>query len=189
MKRTSDYVLDVTGYSCPMPIIQTKQRMNTMNIGEILEIRSTDPSAKVDLIAWATSNHEKYLGTIENEHYSIHFIKKTSSEQEEKTSGKILSLDSLEAEIKRLHGRLIDVREQEEYANGHIPGARSIPLAECKSEAHTLNKHEPLFLICQSGNRSGMAQKVFEELGFTQVFNVVPGMGQWLNQTKQGLEE
>lgn len=188
MNHTSNDVLDVTDLSCPMPIIQTKQRLETMDPGEILEIHSTDPGTKVDLIAWASSNQEEYLGTVEKENHSIHFIKKTLKEQVDDERGQVLSLDSLTSEIERLNGILIDVREQEEYANGHIPGARSIPLGTCKKEAESLNKDEPLFLICQSGNRSGMAQKIFEELGFTTVVNVVPGMGQWTGHMKQGLE-
>jgi rhodanese-related sulfurtransferase len=49
---------------------------------------------------------------------------------------------------------IIDVRTPEEYAFGHIPGARLLPLDQLPRLARTLNPDEEIILVCRSGNRS-----------------------------------
>ena len=63
----------------------------------------------------------------------------------------------------------IDVRTPAEYAQGHLPGAINIPLNEIGTVA--ANKNTPLMLYCRSGNRSGQAQKILQNKGYTQVEN------------------
>ncbi|MGG4036530.1 rhodanese-like domain-containing protein [Paenibacillus cisolokensis] len=81
---------------------------------------------------------------------------------------------------------LIDVREQEEWEEGHIAEARHIPLSqlaeryeECKSG------EEPIVLICRSGNRSGKACDFLHELGYP-VVNVEGGMLAWQGPVTRG---
>ena len=50
---------------------------------------------------------------------------------------------------------LLDVRTPEEYAAGHVPGSRNIPL-DCVGQAE-LDREAPLFVYCRSGARSGQA--------------------------------
>ena len=45
--------LDTSGLSCPMPIVKTKKAMKDLEIGEILEMISTDPGSIPDMEAWA----------------------------------------------------------------------------------------------------------------------------------------
>ncbi|OMP66293.1 sulfurtransferase TusA family protein [Domibacillus epiphyticus] len=55
----SDKVLDAKGLACPMPIVKTKNEMNELDSGQVLEIHATDKGAKADLTAWAKSvGHE-----------------------------------------------------------------------------------------------------------------------------------
>jgi rhodanese-related sulfurtransferase len=76
---------------------------------------------------------------------------------------------------------LIDVREPDEYAQGHAPGATLIPLGELEKRLPELAayKGKPVALICRSGNRSGKAQKILEQAGFSTTANVEGGMVAW----------
>ncbi len=48
-----DQTLDCIGLYCPMPVLQTREKMNEMGIGEVLEVLADDPAAEPDLQAWA----------------------------------------------------------------------------------------------------------------------------------------
>ena len=54
-------ILDCIGLYCPMPIINTKQEMGKLAIGEILEVLADDPAAEEDLKAWAKRTGQKML--------------------------------------------------------------------------------------------------------------------------------
>ncbi len=78
---------------------------------------------------------------------------------------------------------LIDVREPDEFQNGHIPGAVNVPLSQisCLSEA----KDRPLFLYCLRGSRSLMAKRTLKKLGFTRVKSI-GGIGGYKGRIEQG---
>ena len=79
---------------------------------------------------------------------------------------------------------LVDVRSAEEYERLHAPKVRSvITHTEIASATHLLpdDKSTPIYLICNSGNRSVKAARVLAELGFTGVFHVAGGMQAWLD--------
>lgn len=54
--------LDCIGLFCPMPIIKTRQELQTMKPGEVLEITADDPGFEKDLPAWCAMTGEKFLG-------------------------------------------------------------------------------------------------------------------------------
>ena len=56
-----DKSIDCTGLFCPMPIVRTKQEMQAMKQGEILEIVADDPGFEKDLPAWCSMTGEKFL--------------------------------------------------------------------------------------------------------------------------------
>lgn len=74
---------------------------------------------------------------------------------------------------------LVDVREPYEYAEGHVPGALSMPLAQVVALAADLPKDRPLYVICRSGNRSLQAAEALVEAGFQDVRDVGGGMISW----------
>jgi len=76
---------------------------------------------------------------------------------------------------------LIDLREPDEYAQGHAPGSTLIPLGQLQKRLleFSARKDKPIALICRSGNRSGVAQKILEKAGFTRTVNVAGGMNAW----------
>lgn len=175
-------VLDAKGLACPMPIVKTKKEMTILEPGQVLEIQATDKGSTADLKAWATSTGNQYLGTIEEGDILKHYLRKASSEEEksETSHPDVVSLDDL---LKKLEGNenisILDVREQAEYAFGHIPGAINIPLGELERRFDELNKEDHLHIICRTGNRSDLAAQQLTAKGFQNVKNVVPGMKDW----------
>lgn len=77
------------------------------------------------------------------------------------------------------HPILIDVREPEEFANGHIRYARSLPLRRIKTDWQTVPKDRPIILVCRSGRRSTLAAYILLDMGFEQVCNLNGGMLAW----------
>ncbi len=68
---------------------------------------------------------------------------------------------------------LLDVRTPEEYASGHIPDSCNLPLMEMELiEKAVPEKDAPIFLYCQSGNRSRQAKAILEQLGYCNVKNI-----------------
>lgn len=75
---------------------------------------------------------------------------------------------------------LIDVRTPEEYAEGHLEGAINIDFQD-PTFAEQLRQLEPeqkYMLYCVVGGRSGKSQKIMEEMGFKEVYNVSEGFEQ-----------
>ncbi|MFZ5825562.1 MAG: rhodanese-like domain-containing protein [Bacillota bacterium] len=75
--------------------------------------------------------------------------------------------------------RMIDVREPDEFAAGHIPGAENFPLSRFTAEFRKLGQDEELALVCRSGNRSGMAQQFLRAQGYSRTRNLTGGMLDW----------
>jgi tRNA 2-thiouridine synthesizing protein A len=72
----ADEILDCYGLLCPMPIIQTAQKIKTMKIGEVLEVISTDKGIKEDMPAWCRQTGHEFLGIEEEEDVFKVFVKK-----------------------------------------------------------------------------------------------------------------
>lgn len=87
------------------------------------------------------------------------------------------------ATVRALQGRddvvLIDVREPEEYAAGHIPGVRLIPMGEVPSRLNEIPTDKTVIVTCRSGNRSGQITSFLRRNGFTRVHNMQGGLLEW----------
>ena len=59
--KRAHQILDCIGLYCPMPVIKTKQEMDKIAVGEILEVLADDPAAEEDLKAWAKRTGQKIL--------------------------------------------------------------------------------------------------------------------------------
>jgi len=73
---------------------------------------------------------------------------------------------------------IIDVREDEEVAQGMIEDARHIALQHIPYSIHELDKDKHYVLVCRSGGRSNTAAEYMNEHGF-RVSNMVGGMLEW----------
>jgi rhodanese-related sulfurtransferase len=74
---------------------------------------------------------------------------------------------------------LIDVREQWEYDEAHIPGITLIPLAELPARIHEIPTDREVIVTCRTGNRSGQAVSFLMEQGFDNVHNMEGGIVAW----------
>jgi len=76
---------------------------------------------------------------------------------------------------------VLDVREDKEYASGHIPKAKHIPLSGLGSRIQELSKHKnkPILVTCRTGQRSARACGMLKKAGFETVFNQAGGIIAW----------
>lgn len=75
--------------------------------------------------------------------------------------------------------QFIDVRTAEEYAAGHIEGAKSIPLQELAGRLNEVPKDKQVYLYCRSGRRSAEASALLAKQGFTNIENILGGITAW----------
>ena len=76
---------------------------------------------------------------------------------------------------------IVDVRDDSEYAEGHLPNSTHIPTEKIEDRWHELEKFKerPIVVIFQSGVRSGHAAKVLYKNGFLQVYTLNGGIDTW----------
>ena len=99
-------------------------------------------------------------------------------------------VDDAKARIKQVHARempdlmkrdpkarLIDTREESEYAAGHVQGAEWIGKGVIERDIESLHpdKAEPLYLYCGGGFRSALAAENLQRMGYTNVWSVDGG--------------
>lgn len=75
---------------------------------------------------------------------------------------------------------VVDVREAWEYQQGHVPGAKLIPLGQLSNRLSELNPEKPVAVICASGARSQSAASLLGQKGFKTIYNVVGGTSAWM---------
>lgn len=84
----------------------------------------------------------------------------------------------------------LDVREPQEYMQGHLPGAVEIPrgVLEFRVGEHPSlqNKDQAIIVYCQAGGRGALATQTLQQMGFTQVTNMLGGFAAW---NEAGLEQ
>ena len=73
---------------------------------------------------------------------------------------------------------VIDVREMDEYVDGHVPGAKHIPLSLIPVRNNEMDKGAKHYVICEAGGRSAQACEFLEHQGF-DVVNIAGGTGSW----------
>jgi rhodanese-related sulfurtransferase/rubrerythrin len=84
---------------------------------------------------------------------------------------------------------LIDVRQPREYALGHIPGARSMPVSQLEDFYREFDPDKPTIVYCNSGPRSQAAASVLSRRGFRQVFCMEGGISAWHGMVAKGMPE
>ena len=90
-------------------------------------------------------------------------------------------LSAVEASEKMKFGKhpiLLDVRQPEEFRQGHIAGAKLIPLGDLRQRMKELPQGREIICVCASGNRSSSAAKMLQKEGYT-VFDLQGGMLAW----------
>ena len=78
---------------------------------------------------------------------------------------------------------VLDVRDEDECAEGHIPGSVHIPYGELLDRLGELPEDRPIAAVCSGGKRSGLAASILQREGFDEVIHVGHGgVGTWRRQ-------
>lgn len=80
--------------------------------------------------------------------------------------------------------QIIDVREVEEWNEGHIPQAKLVPLGFLPHRIDELDKDTPIIMVCRSGARSHRATEYLTAMGYDAT-NMVGGMLAWPGETEK----
>jgi rhodanese-related sulfurtransferase len=95
-------------------------------------------------------------------------------------SGYPLEVSVPEAAALRDSGAFIlDVREQHEWDEYHVPGSTLIPLAFLESRLAELPSDAEIVVVCRSGNRSATGRDILLDAGFERVTSLSGGLSQW----------
>jgi phage shock protein E len=74
---------------------------------------------------------------------------------------------------------ILDVREQDEWDAGHIPGAVFMPMGQVPDRMSEIPKDKTVIVQCRSGNRSSQVTDFLVQQGFTNVHNMSGGLNAW----------
>lgn len=90
----------------------------------------------------------------------------------------VLSPQEFKEKLKSNPKQLIDVRTPQEFKSGHIKGAKNIDFfsGRFNLEFEKLDKDQPVFLYCRSGNRSRQTSKRLAMNGFTKIYDLQGGI-------------
>lgn len=77
--------------------------------------------------------------------------------------------------------QIVDVREPDEWAGGHIEGAHHIPMNDVPARLAEIDRDRPVVTVCRSGARSGQVASYLTRAGFT-AHNMDGGMSTWQRQ-------
>ncbi len=75
-------------------------------------------------------------------------------------------------ELVESNAYIVDVREVREFENGHIKGAKNIPLSELRERVNEIPKDIPVYLHCRTGQRSYNATLALQNLGYKNIYNI-----------------
>ncbi|RME58955.1 MAG: MBL fold metallo-hydrolase, partial [Caldilineae bacterium] len=87
--------------------------------------------------------------------------------------------EELAEDIRNRRVLLVDVRNESEWQEGHIPGARHVMLGYLADRAAELINGQPIVVQCRTGNRSALGASVLQALGARKVINMVGGIQRW----------
>jgi len=76
---------------------------------------------------------------------------------------------------------ILDVRDEKDFAAGHLPRARHIPLGDLEAKLPELGKYKdkPVIITDRGGPRGGAAFRLLRKSGFTSVFQLKGGLAAW----------
>ena len=94
------------------------------------------------------------------------------------------TIDDFSAARDAGHVTLIDVRNPDEFAAGHIPGAALIPLPELAGRLDEVPTDREIHVVCQSGARSAQATELLTEAGVDAV-SVSGGTKAWISSGRE----
>jgi molybdopterin/thiamine biosynthesis adenylyltransferase/rhodanese-related sulfurtransferase len=105
----------------------------------------------------------------------------TFKEMIRRVKSEIREVSPEEARTRAGGATLIDVREADEWAQGHVPGALFIPrgFLELRVEEKVPDRSKEVILYCAGGTRSALAARALKDLGYENVSSMAGGFGKW----------
>lgn len=97
---------------------------------------------------------------------------------------KVVDIADVTVDLETKDFHLVDVREVDEYAAGHVPGAVNLPLSELASRYTELDVGTAYHIICQMGGRSAQACAFLDSKGY-DVTNISGGIAAWTGDLEQ----
>jgi molybdopterin/thiamine biosynthesis adenylyltransferase/rhodanese-related sulfurtransferase len=101
----------------------------------------------------------------------------------QQTRSEISEIDATEARVRIESGEpvVVDVREQDEWDEGHIAGAVHVPRGYLESRIERLepDTSRPVIVYCSGGNRSAFAAKTLAEVGYEDIVSLAGGFTDW----------
>ena len=76
---------------------------------------------------------------------------------------------------------ILDVRDQQEWQEGHIPGSMHIYVGYVEEKLGEIPRDKPIVVTCSIGHRSGLAASILQRAGYQRVFNLLGGITAWRN--------
>lgn len=91
-----------------------------------------------------------------------------------------VEIDVAELAARREAGdvQLVDVRTDEEWAEGRIAGSRHVEMNELTRAAESIDREQPVVFVCSAGNRSAVAAEAFRTAGF-DAYSLTGGLEEW----------
>lgn len=135
---------------------------------------------QIDVIATMITNHN-YVEDLEN--LELCYQPKFSTAKNAVNMAGLVATNILNEEfyqisasqVRRLveqHELIIDVREPDEYAKGHVVSAINIPMSEFRERLDEFPRDKPIYIHCLSGQRSYNVARALMNLGYTNVYNI-----------------
>jgi hydroxyacylglutathione hydrolase len=88
-----------------------------------------------------------------------------------------IPVEELNRELSQI--QVVDVRRQPEWDEGHVQGAKLMPLHKLESMLGELDHDRPIAVHCKGGYRSAIAASLIQRAGFENVMNVIGGFDAW----------
>lgn len=100
---------------------------------------------------------------------------------ESKRSGRSVSAQIVTNLVNRHNGLVVDLRSNDEFRDGHIPGSMNLPMDKLLDHVEKIKNHQdkPVILVCNAGTNATAAGRQLQEKGFAQVYRLAGGMQGW----------
>jgi len=100
---------------------------------------------------------------------------------ERRQSGPSVTPNQLSTMVNQRDAVVLDIREHNDFKNGHIPGSINIPLAKIGERVAELHKsrEKPVIVVCKMGQSATSVTKRLKEDGFAEVYRLGGGLLEW----------